>query len=306
MADESTSPEAVETESDIPEVAEIEAEADAPEIEEDADEADSQEDGDEGEDDDEPVEEVEFNFNGEKLRLPKGSIPEELAAKVEQFVKGAEGTTTRKLQEVAEARKSVEAREQAVEKLCGLSGEILNTYSRGLQLRQELEQLSQINVSQLWQSNPDQARQVSDAISRKTAEFQNVVSDVEGKERALTQAQQAEIARKRDEGRQAINKRVPDFETKALPKVLEYAVNVLGIDPEAAKNDWPLNPAMTLAVHKAQQFDEMQARAKAKPKPATAKPVTPITPIRGKGGTGQRDVAQMSPGEMAKFLGLPG
>lgn len=312
MADESITQPGVETESSVPEnvpdeVSEIEAGAD--DGTEDADtDADSESDGDDadGEADGEGAPEVvEFNFGGVKFSVPKGSVPEELTGKISEFIRTAEGQTTKRLQEVAEIRKSLEADRAAVQKLTNLNDDLLTTFTRGKQIRSELDQFAQVNFEALWQSNPDQARRLSDIKAQKQAEFDRVLNEVAQKEHAFTEAQNAEVGKQREAGRQAVAKQIPDFEAKVLPKVIDYAVKTLGLDPDTAANDWPLNPAMVIAVHKAQQYDEMQARAKLKPKAPTQQ-VKPTTPIRGKGGSGVRDVSKMSAAEMAKHLGLPG
>jgi hypothetical protein len=294
---------------DEPEATEAQEASDtdeAPETEESADAEESDEDGGDEEDEGEP-EEIEFSFRGEKLRVPKGAIPEELATKVDQFVRDAEAVTTRKLQDVAERSKSLEAREAAAEKIVGLQGEALNTFTKGLQLRNEIEQLTaMVADGSLWQSNPDQARQASDQLSRKRAEFDNVINEVSKYEGELSAAQQSEIDRRMNQGRQTIEKRVKGFSEKA-PEVVDYVVSQYGLTKEHAET-WPLNPETAEMAYKAMMYDRMQAKAKqatAKPKPvAPTKPVTPGN--KGAGGKPVRDVSKMSTTDMAKHLGLPG
>ena len=270
------------------------------------DEAEGTSEGDEngdGEDGGE-AEEIELNFGGDKLRVPKGAIPEEVVSKISEFSKNLEAGYTKKFQDVAEQRKSIEARAQAVEKIQTLSTEALNTYSRGLSVKQELEQLQKIDVNALWQSNPDQARRVSDAISAKTTEFNSIVQQVQQLEGQTQQHQQAEFVRLRQEGEAAIEKRIPGFAQKHLPAVSEYMIQQ-GL-PKEEVNNWPMNPLYTQVAYKAMLYDRMQAQAKKAAKP-TATTAAPITPMKGgKGGTAQKDVSKMSAADMAKHLGLPG
>lgn len=291
MADETTGAEgAVETETlETPEAEAPEAEADEVSQEAAADDAETDADddaevsGDEDDGEDQEPKVIEFDFGGNKMQLPEGSVPDELAEQIDKFAKGTWSDYTKKSQEVAEHRKSLEARESAVQKMETMNGEALTSYATGLQLKAEIEQLQGIDLQSMWQSDPDRARQISDTLSAKQAQFQNTVNDVAQKEQELTQAQQAELDRRKDEGRQLIERQSPGFETLHLNDVVTYAVEKLGVDPDAAKDDWALNPAMTLAVQKAMMFDRMQATAK-KPatKPAQAKPVKPIAK---KGGT---------------------
>lgn len=262
---------------------EVEAEqveTEEPEAEEaEAEQADGDDTDDTEEEVEEEPEEIEFNFHGKKLRVPKGSIPDELATQVDEFVRNAESVTARKLQDVAEKVKSAEAREAVADKLLSINNEALDAYSRGLQLKAEIERLEAVDLYALRQSDPDKARWVSDELAIKRSEFQKSVNQVSQKEAELSNAQKAEIARRKSEGEAAIEKQIKGFKTEKLPAIIDYAVNTLGMPKDAAENDWALNPAITIAVHKAMLWDQAQASAKsAKPKPAQAQPVKPQKP----------------------------
>ena len=127
-------------------------------------------DDDDDSDEDAP-EHREYDFGGKKFKLNKDALSDEESDQFESYGKGLQSDYTKKTQELASQRKQVAAREQSAEKLLSLQGDTLDMYSQGLAIRQELAQLNGIDLNQLWQSNPDQARQVSDAISQKTKEF---------------------------------------------------------------------------------------------------------------------------------------
>lgn len=300
MEDEASSPaEGVAPENDEP----IEgAEPEGSEVEPTDDNAEPSDE--EGEDDgDEPEEFDEINIGGEKLRTPKGAIPEEILAKVSGFAKNLEGGFTKKFQEVAESRKEIEARETAVSKLLMMNDDLLTDFSRGKHLKEEIQRLSTIDKQALWQSNPDQARQLSDVIAQKEAELHGIINQVTQKETQLNQTQQQEMQRRMEVGREIVEREIKDFSAKE-PEIIEYVVKHYGMSQEEAKT-WPLNPNTAKMAYKAMMFDRMQASAKPKPapKPAQAKP---FTPVRGKGGASVKDASSMSTGEMAKYLGLPG
>ena len=298
MADESTAPVGVEDDNatNAPEVEGVAP--NQPDLEAD-DTADS-----DGEDDAEQEPEYdEYDFGGNKLKLPKGSVPDELREQVEKFSKGTWADYTRKSQEVAEARKAVEARESVVTKLAGLSDDLLDTFTYGKQVKAELAQLDRFDLNALWQSDPDQARRISDLKASKQAEFHSVVAQVAQKEQALGQTQAEETARRAEEGKAFINRQVKDFETKHLPELIDYAVKNLGISKEAAASDWALSPAITLAVHKAAMYDKLQAKAATAARPQPNAPAVPMTPVKGNGGTASkhldlnRDAAKISADE---------
>lgn len=259
---------------------------------------------DESDDDDEEADEIEFNFNGEKMRVPKNAIPEELATRVDQFVRTAEAETTRKMQAIADRAKSIEARESAADKLIGLQGEALETYSRGLAIRQELTQLQQIDLPALWQSNPDEARRVSDRIAQRQAEFQQTVTSVSQAEQAMLHESAEETKRRNEEGRADLAKRVKDFD-KVKDDVFEYVERTSPLSRDVIEQQYAVNPHVTEWAWKAMQYDRLQAGAKAKAKAQPNAPVAPVKP-QVKGGRARRsydlvtDADKMSADEWMK------
>lgn len=273
--------EEIETE----EVEETEAEeSEVDETESDETDEDETESEENDEDADEEVEVDEFNFGGNKVEIPKGAVPEELKQAIQKFSDGTWADYTKGKQDLSERAKTIEARESAVEKFESLQGESLENYSHGLRVKAEIEQLSSVDLNELWQSDPDQARRVSDALSAKQAEFQSIVNKVAQSEQALTKAQEDEISRRKEEGRQLIERRIKGFNEK---EVVDYAIKA-GIN-EADAGNWSLNPVFTEMAHKAMLYDRAQAGvSKPKPKPAQAKPVKAIKP-KGK-ATAAKDI----------------
>lgn len=248
----------------------------------------------------EEAEELEFDFGGDKLRVKKGEIPEEVAQRLDQFTKGLWSKFTRENQSLAETRKQVEAAQAAVAKLSTLSEEGLAIYSEGMQVSRELEQLRAINLDALWQSDPDQARRVSDAISRKSAEYERVMARAQEHGTKRTQAEAAEIARREEEGRKRVAQRIKGFNEKVEAEVIEYATKTYGMAPEIAKR-WPENPDGFDMAWKAMQWDRMQAqaaRAVAKP-PAPA--AAPVAPIKGRSAPAAKSPDQMSDDEWVRW-----
>lgn len=244
----------------------------------------------EAEGEDEAVEEVEFDFGGNKLRIPKGAVPDELAEQIDKFAKGTWSDYTRGKQEVAEQRKAIEAQREAVEKLSSLTTDQLTLFSRGQTIRGELEQLQAIDVNQMWQSDPDRARRVSDRIAVLTSEFNKTVNELSTKEREVASAHEHEMQRVKEQGRAAIEKRVPGFSQK-VSEVLDYVHESYGIDRAVLERDWPMNPATAELAYKAMLYDRMKS---AKPQP---KPAAPVGALKGKGGGAKVNPESMSPAQ---------
>jgi hypothetical protein len=276
------------------------------EVTETEDETDAEGSGAEGDEQEQPEEEIEFDFGGNKFRAPKTAIPENIASELDKFSKGIWSDYSRGKGELAEQRKSLEAERTAVQKIQQLDGEALNTYARGLAVRQELEQLAKVNLTALWQSqnqeDRDRARLISDTISAKQAELNGIVNRVSQLEAESSKEQQAQASRRMDEGKAVVAKHIPDFETKVLPELSEYVIKH-GIPKEEVGN-WPMNPTFTMFAHKAMLYDKMQAKAQqaAKPKPAPAQPIMPLATRPGPKPNLDlvRDADKMSPEEWVR------
>lgn len=239
----------------------------------------------------EAPEEIEFDFGGNKFRVAKGAIPDEVAEQLDKFTKGTWSDYTRKSQEVAEARKALAAEQEVVQKLGTLRNEALSAYAQGLALRSEIEQLQKVDVASLWQSNPDQARQISDALSAKQAAFQRTVAMVSEHEARAAAEEQQHVARLAEEGRQKVARAVKGFDEA---KLIEYATKN-GVPEEAART-WPLNPPAAVMAWKAMMFDQMQAKAAPAAKPA-APPAAPVKAIAARPAPTAKDPEKMSDDE---------
>ncbi len=246
----------------------------------------------------EAAEEIEFDFGGNKLRIPKGTLPDEIAEKLDAFTKGTWSDYTRKSQEVAEQRKALQAEAEYVARVKTLSDEGQRAFARGLQLREEVEQLAKVDLRALWQSNPDQARQVSDLLAQKQADFQRAVSKVSEYESQVTRAEQESTARREQDGREYVSKTVKGWSDTHAAEAVAYAVKH-GVPEEQARN-WARFPREAVWAWKAAQFDKLQAQAKAPPKPA-APPTAPVAAVKGRAAPAAPNPEAMSDDEWLKW-----
>jgi hypothetical protein len=245
-------------------------------------------DGGDFEDDEELPEYREYNFGGKEFKVPKNALDDAQSEEFEAYGKGLQSDYTRKTQELSEARKTIEAREKSAEKLLSLQGDTLDIYSKGLAIRQELQQLNQIDLQSLWQSNPDQARQISDTLSQKQAEFDSTVNQVSQKEAEMAHAQQAQLHSRAEQGEKTLNARIPDF-SKKVGSVIDYVAKEYGINKKEAEAAWRGDPLTSELAYKAMLYDNMKAKVKkgSKVAPTTA---TEATPVKGRGGRSKSNV----------------
>lgn len=278
-------------------------EAEPNEAEEVDDADDAEPEGDEGEDNEEAEEEVEYDLGGgQKLKVKANATAKEVLETAQKAFKEVEASYTRKSQAVAEQAKSIAARAEAVQKLETLNGEALSEYSKGLQIKAELDRLNAVDLNAVWQSNPDQARMLSDRKAMLASEFNAVVNRVSQIEGTMTQAQQAEMARIESEGEALLEKRIKGFSQK-VPEVVKYVSENYGIDAKHAESVWKRDPATAEMAFKAMMYDRMQAKA-AKPQPKLSN-AKPIAPVKGAASAKTADPARMTEAQMARHLGLP-
>jgi hypothetical protein len=310
MSDQEIIPEVAQEVSDVPteETPEIETEAteaEAPEEVEETEATDSEEEGGEDEGEDEEPEEIELKVGGDVLKVPKGAMPEEIRDQVQKFVDSAESSYTRKFQEVAESRKALEARQQSIERLASLNDTQQDLYARGTTLKSEIARLQAVDLNAMWQSNPDEARRVSDRLAQRQAQFQQTVNELSQTESQFNQAREQQIVQQREAGRAVIQKAVPDFKPEPVIDYVVKAYADLGqpMSKEEAQANWSLNPGYAVIARKAMLYDQQQAKAKTigtKPKPAEVK--APVTAPKGRGAAKSAALNLSDPAQMQRFL----
>jgi hypothetical protein len=266
--------------------------------------ADTQDDGAEGaaeqpETETEEIEEIEVSFGAKVLKVPKSAIPDDVREQLEEFTRNVNGDYTRKTQEVAEQRKAVEGERELFQKLTTLKGDALKEFSAGQQKAAEIAELEAIDLRSLRQSNPDQARWISDEIAMKRAEFQRHVNAVAQHEATMAAEEQRAYAKLEEAGRAEMRAAIKGFDESGEKALVEYAVKS-GI-PESDAKRWPLNPKTAAMAWKAMQFDALQAKTKAATatKPAAA-PAAPVKAVAGKSASATLDWDKMSPEEFAR------
>lgn len=301
----------------------LEPDPEEPETEEtpegDDPEADGEQEEGEAEEDEEAaeVEMTDINFGGNKLEVPKEQLEQfpELGKKVQEFAENTWRDYTKGKQEVTETAASQKEQQAALDKMESIQGDMLETYSQGLQLQKDIAQLQQMQrpttqqMDDLYRTAPDQYRRVSDQladvdrqITAKQAEFQSTINQVGQFETDFDTAQQAELDRRTTEGTATLDRKIKNFSAQHAPDVVQYAIDH-GI-PEADAKQYSLNPTVTEMAYKAMMYDRMQTK-KVAPKPKTAK----VTPIKAPKGAGRataktNDVSTMSDAQFAKHIKL--
>lgn len=238
VAAEETKPEAVE----VPET-----EVEAPEVSAEA-------------------EDEEIDYEGEKYKVPKKLK--------DAFLRQAD--YTRKTQEVAEQRKSIEVARQQIQQQAQMQQAYVAEIAEAMSIDKQLEQYQQLDWKALIDSDPVQAMKLDrDMRSLQERKYQVVNSITQKQQQTALQQQQA-TARQMQEARGVLERGIPgwspgndidsavrDFADKAgIPSVNQLVSMV---------------PAIGVILHQAMQFSALQKQA-AQPKiEVQEKPPTRIT-----------------------------
>ena len=245
----------------------------------------------------EEIEEIELSFGAKSLKVAKSAIPEAVRTELEEFTKNIQGDYTRKTQEIAEQRKALEGSQELVQKLTALRGDALKAFSTGQALADEIHQLEAINLRDLRQSNPDQARWISDEIALKRQDFQRQVDAVAQHEAAMGREEQQAIAKLLDAGKAEVTRTIKGFDEAQL---IDHALTI-GI-PESEARRWALNPKVAVMAWESMQYRKLQASAKAATAPrAPSAPAAPMRAIASAGTGGPPDLARLADTDMAAY-----
>ncbi|RVT90721.1 hypothetical protein EOD42_23250 [Rhodovarius crocodyli] len=237
---------------------------------------------------------VEFNFGGNKLTIPKGDLPDEVVAKVNDYTSSLQTEFQRGQEAAKRLEQDLGERVRATEELAKLRGEGLDLYAQVRQLDTELKELGKVSpeqLAQLWQTNPDLARQISDTVTAKREQFSAANQRLQQHLTAEKQQQEAFTAKEMDrlhqEGRERVSKLIPGFNEAVEKEIMDYAQKSFGLTAKQAQ-EWPLNPIAAQAMHKAMLYDRLMERAAKAAKPAPA-PAAPVKPLRARSGEPKSD-----------------
>jgi hypothetical protein len=253
------------------------------------------------------AEEFELDVGGNKHKFPKGTPIEAALEIVQQYQKGLEGSLQKKSQEVAAQQKRAEFAEKVAMRLQTLGYEKAADIARGSELINFTAQYEtpqgQQYLNELWRSQPDQARQLSDQLAAARREAQVIESRLAQYGQHLNEAERQQVEVRAREGEAVVAKAVKGWSPQVESAVVDYAIKTYGIGETDAKN-WRLNPVATVAMWKAMEFDKLQAKARAATKPApTPPPAAPITAPKGqRAASATVDPSKMSMDEYVAWM----
>ena len=258
------------------ETVEVEAEAEEPtdveeEVEDSEDEEPETEDEVEEEDSDEeqPAQSVKLKVNGEEIEKPL----DEVVALAQQGL-----DYTKKTQEVAEQRKSVEAlqeqlkmQEQQFAEQQQLNSLLIEDVAKITALDQQLNQYADVDWQKLTDSDFVEAQKQYMAYNQLQQERNNLVSQFEAKRQEAVTKHQSALAERIKKGKEVLAKEIPNWSPETTQSVITTGKEYGFTDDEM---NAIVDPRHVKVLYDAMQWRKLQSKKPVvKKKVASAKPV---------------------------------
>ena len=226
-----------------------------------------------------PVEEVEeIELDGNKYKVPKEVLPLFMMHK----------DYTQKTQEVAEARRAVEAEREQFAQTTRDHQEFLEQIVTVKTIDAELAKFENVDWDRLSQENPQQALSLNIKFQQLNAARQNSIAELDMRSQQKAQANERERVNMLTQASAALQKPNPEIGwsgnyTPEVANKLTVFGTSLGFTKEQLAQ--VTNPLMVQTLHLAMIGKKAleQQRKAAKPPVVEAKPVPQVSP--GRGGT---------------------
>lgn len=231
----------------------------------------------------------DVEYEGDTYRLPK-KLKDALLRQQDY---------TRKTQEVAETKRTVEAEREAVRQQAEASQAHLREVARVVSLNDQLAQFDQVNWTQLHQEDPFKANELFQQRALLKEQRDGLLSQIQANEQHRSQEAQQSFARRYAETNDALAKEIKGW-SEVAPKVAEFA-RVNGVEPQYLR-EIAINPSLSKLLHKAYLGDQLinaktTAAKTADPK-VVPKPITKVT------GAGARPTPNLADADMETYAAL--
>jgi hypothetical protein len=229
----------------------------------DADAIEGEEQQDEGAEPE--VEFVEVERNGKRYSVPK-ELEGELMMNADY---------TRKTQETAALRKTLDARAEEIEQRAAATEEELEARSALRFMEQQLHQWSNIDWNRLEHDDPMLAQSEWRKYQQMKALHGETSTALEAKQKERSAQAEREFANRLRETAEFASKHIPGFSADLDNKIAAFALSELGHDEDTLKRAY--NPRDYKAMYLAYIGHQALSRQNAKPSPTPqAKPLTTI------------------------------
>lgn len=216
--------------------------------------------------------EVEDEIDGVKVRGKK-----ELLEKIKNE-RLMQADYTRKTQEVAEQRKTIEAERQRVQQEAQFQQQFIKEVAQVTSIDERLAQFQNVNWAALNAQDPVQAQALHIEFTQLQARKGQLVAELSQKQQQQALVRQQEIARHIQEGQAVLERDIKGWGPELASKLVEYGQKI-GFPREVLTNI--TQPPAIKALHKAYLYDQLVAKQAAKPKAEPQAPVPRINATKG-------------------------
>ena len=224
---------------------------------------------DEDSDEEQPAQSVKLKVNGEEIEKPL----DEVVALAQQGL-----DYTKKTQEVAEQRKSVEAlqeqlkmQEQQFTEQQQLNSLLIEDVAKITALDQQLNQYADVDWQKLTDSDFVEAQKQYMAYNQLQQERNNLVSQFEAKRQEAVTKHQSALAERIKKGKEVLAKEIPNWSPETTQSVISTGKEYGFTDDEM---NAIVDPRHVKVLYDAMQWRKLQSKKPVvKKKVASAKPV---------------------------------
>jgi hypothetical protein len=196
------------------------------------------------------------DIDGKKLEIPQGTPPA-LVETVTKLAADLKADYTKKTQEIADIRKASEARFDAIQKQEELLTANIKTVAQFEAMRERIAQFEQLDWGALAETDPAQATKLHIAYQALQREAGVKYREIQSAEQQRQQLSATATEKAREVARLELTKRLPSINDADRRGMMKAAQDL------GATESHMYDPVFLHALHKAAQWDQLQA---AKPK----------------------------------------
>lgn len=236
-----------------------------------------------------PEEEEEVELGDVKLALPK-SVAEKVKAGVLM-----QQDYTRKTQEVAETRKAVEAEREQLKQTAEQQQKYLHEVAEVVAIDRQLAEYQKLDWQALSDQDPVGAQKLHFQYQALQQQRQAAVQNVTQKQQQALAEQQQNLAKQVQEADAYFKREIPGWSDERSTRLQQFAVEQ-GLPADKLAMAVIQNPALAKVLHKAELFDQMEKKQRAKPNTPAPAPA-PVTRVGASRATAAKDPEKMSTDE---------
>lgn len=234
--------------------------------------------------DDEPDEQVEsteyeLEFAGSKFKL-KGENLKERISEIQAKAKELEGGATRKFQEAADIRKSLEAEREQIQQLGKLATQHTELLADMRSTNREIEQLQNVDWNALSDSDPVTAQKAMARLMTLQNAQQRIGAQIQDATRQMHNADTQMRQQWAQRGAEKLSQLIPNFNDAAKKELSEF-IDKRDLTAMGREALW--DPEVVAAFHDAMKYRAMKQAAPVQQKravdaPKSLRPGTAATP----------------------------